>query len=189
MVTKVTTKDLIGDLENFPIEVVEKMLIEQYRQWGKIDITIFQYNRSDAKKGFSWENTADGYDFWNDVIGKKRFDVFFERYPRRHPLHPKSKAVYIRGDEKNGENVIKELESRGGVNIWNKMGIANHMLYFIDPVTNYIERAVDPQCKNLLETVYTEISPCESENTMVELTMQEIADKLGVDVDKLRIKK
>ena len=35
METKVTQKDLIGDLENFPIEVVEKMLIEQYKHLGK----------------------------------------------------------------------------------------------------------------------------------------------------------
>ena len=61
------------------------------------------------------------------------------------------------------------------------------MLYFIDPVTNYIERAVDPQYKNLLMTYYTEISP--GDYTMVELTMGEIAEKLGVDVNKLRIKK
>jgi hypothetical protein len=61
------------------------------------------------------------------------------------------------------------------------------MLYFIDPVTNYIERAVDPQYKNLLISNYTEISP--GEYIMVELSIQEIAEKLGVDVNKLRIKK
>ena len=180
MKIKVNAKDLIEDLENFPIEVVEKMLEYQYKQLGKIDIGVFQYNRADAMKGFSWEDTIEGYDFWNYVIGKKRFDVFFERYA-------KSKEVYIRGDVRYGENIIKELESRGGVNIWNKMGNANHMLYFIDPVTNYIERAVDPQYKNLLMTYYTEISP--GDYTMVELTMGEIAEKLGVDVNKLRIKK
>jgi hypothetical protein len=182
MKIKVNTKDLIGDLENFPIEVVEKMLEYQYEQLGKIDITIFQYNKiSDAQRGgFQWNVTIEGHRFWDDVITLRKFDVFFERYA-------KSKEVYIRGDEKNGENVIKELESRGGVNIWNKMGIANHMLYFIDPVTNYIERAVDPQYKNLLISNYTEISP--GEYIMVELSIQEIAEKLGVDVNKLRIKK
>jgi hypothetical protein len=184
MESKVTKKDLIGDLKNFPIEVVEKMLQNQYKQVNKIDITVFQkYNRSDIQTGgFCWEDTDEGYEFWSDVIGKKRFDVFFERYA-------KSKEVYIRGDEKNGENVIKELESRGGINTWKSMGNGNNILYFIDPITNYIERVIEPQYKNLLITNYTEISPRESENTMVELTMQEIADKLGVDVDKLRIKK
>ena len=46
METKITQKDLIGDLENFPIEVVEKMLIEQFKQLGKTDIAVFQYNRN-----------------------------------------------------------------------------------------------------------------------------------------------
>lgn len=180
MKIKVNTKDLIGDLENFPIEVVEKMLEYQYKQLGKIDIAVFQYNRNDAKEGFCWDDTIEGRDFWCDIIYRKNFDRFFERYA-------KSKEVCIRGNAHNGENVIKELESRGGVNIWNKMGTANHMLYFIDPVTNYIERVVDPQCKNLLRTYYTEISP--GEYTMVELTMGEITEKFGVDVNKLRIKK
>ena len=93
METKVTQKDLIGDLENFPIEVVEKMLIEQYKHLGKTDIAVFQYNRTDAKKGFCWDGTIDGHDFWNDVIRGKKFDVFFERYPKRYPLNPKSKAA------------------------------------------------------------------------------------------------
>ena len=40
--------------------------------------------------------------------------------------------------------------------------------------------------QNLLKTVYTEISPCKK---MVELTMEEIAEKLGINVEQLRIKK
>lgn len=190
MERKVTQKDLIGDLESFPIEVVEKMLIEQYKNLGKTDIAVFQYNRCDAKKGFCWENSADGHDFWNDVIRGKKFDVFFERYPKRYPVNPKSKTVYIRGDVNNGENVIKELESRGGINHHNYLGDVNGLLYFIDPKTNFIVKVnenLEIPLQNLLKTVYTEISP--SENAMVELTMQEIAEKLGVDVNKLRIKK
>ena len=182
MKIKVNAKDLIEDLENFPIEVVEKMLEYQYKQLGIIDIAFFQYNRADAMKGFSWEDTIEGHEFWNYVIAKKRFDVFFERYA-------KSKEVYIRGDVHNGENVIKELESRGGINHHNYFGDVNGQLYFIDPVTNYIVKAnenLEIPLKNLLKTVYTEISP--GEYTMVELTMQEIAEKLGVDVNKIRIK-
>ena len=189
METKITQKDLIGDLENFPIEVVEKMLIEQFKQWGKTDIAVFQYNRNDAKKGFCWENSADGHDFWNDVIRGKKFDLFFERYPKRYPVNPKSKTVYIRGDVNNGANVIKELENRGGINHHNLSGNENGLLYFIDPKTNFIVKAncLEIPLQNLLKTVYTEISP--SEDAMVELTMKEIAEKLGIDVELLRIKK
>ena len=49
MKIKVTKKDLIGDLDNFPIKIVEKMLQRQYEQVGKMDITVFQkYSRSDV---------------------------------------------------------------------------------------------------------------------------------------------
>ena len=178
METKVTKRDLVGDLEGFPIEVVEKMLQEQYKQFGKKDISIFQNNKR-SENGFVWEYTIEGHDFWRRVISCKEFDVFFELYPKV------SKTVYIRGDVTNAKNVIKELESRGGINKLGYTGSASDMLYFIDPITNYISgaRQTEEPLQNLLKTVYTEISP------IVELTMEEIADKLGVDVNKLRIKK
>lgn len=182
MKIKVNTKDLIKKLEGFPFEVVEKMLEYQYAQNNIVDISVF-HNLPSAKKcqgGFDWITSPEGFSFWNEIIICEKFDKFFERYA-------KSKEVYIRGDEKNGINVIKELESRGGINTWESMGNGNNILYFIDPITNYIERAIEPQYKNLLITNYTEISP--GDYTMVEITMGEIAEKLGVDVKKLRIKK
>ena len=76
METKVTKKDLIGDLENFPIEVVEKMLQRQYEQVGKIDISVFQkYNRNDIQKGgFHWADTIEGHGFWYGVIKEEKFE-------------------------------------------------------------------------------------------------------------------
>ena len=181
MKPKVTTKDLIGDLKNFPIEVVEKMLQKQCNQFGEKDISVFQNNRH-SEKGFIWENTIEGHNFWKDVIRYENFDIFFERYPKL------SKNVYIRGDKDNGEEVIKELKKRGGTNKYDYAGTGN-ALYFIDPVTNYIAMAteVEESFQNLLTSNYTEISLCE--NTMIELTMEEIAEKLGVDAELLRIKK
>ena len=47
---KVTEKDLIGDLEGFPIEVVQKMLKKQVEQGNMEDVTVFQnYYRQDKK--------------------------------------------------------------------------------------------------------------------------------------------
>ena len=105
METKVTTKDLIGDLKDFPIEVVEKMLEHQYKQIGKTDISIFQKERCEdtGSKGFSWSATIEGHYFWKKVIRDKDFDIFFERYPKV------SKNVYIRGNRDNGEEVIRMI--------------------------------------------------------------------------------
>lgn len=182
METKVTTKDLIGDLENFPIEVVEKMLQNQYKQVNKIDITVFQkYKRSDIQSGgFRWEDTIEGHNFWNDVIYYKKFDVFFERYPKL------PKNVYIYGDDKLYENVIKTLERRGGINAEDLLG--NSGVYYIDPKTNHIRRCTqnDEKLYNVITSTFEKIKPDEF---IVEMTLSEIAEKLGIDAELLRIKK
>ena len=179
METKITQKDLIGDLKDFPIEVVEKMLQKQYKQFGVKDISVFQTNRRSAK-GIVWEDTIEGHDFWRRVISCKEFDVFFERYPKV------SKNVYIFGNEQLHENVIKALEKRGGVNVTNLIGDGN-CIYYIDPKTNHIEICTkfEEKLYNIITSTFEKLEPVE----FIEMTLQEIAEKLGVDVDLLRIKK
>ena len=183
METKVTTKDLIGDLKNFPIEVVEKMLQKQYKQVDKIDITVFQtYKCSDIPcGGFCWGDTIEGHDFWSDVIRFENFDRFFERYPRL------SKKVYMSGDEKLYKNVIKTLERRGGINATNYIGDGD-CFYYIDPTTNHIEICTqdDEKLYNVITSIFEKIEP---DKFIIEITLPEIAEKLGIDVELLRIKK
>lgn len=100
----VTKKDLIGDIEGFPIEVVEKIL-ERFQEC--------------RYKGFDWE----GKDFWSAVIKERDFDVFFKRYPI--PLkedeqvkapYPKKMYVSDTGDLTNKEawhEAIVLLETEG----------------------------------------------------------------------------
>lgn len=183
METKITQKDLIGDLENFPIEVVEKMLQRQYEQVNKIDISVFQeYKRSDVQRnGFHWADTIEGHGFWYSVINEEKFDLFFAYYPKL------SKNVYIFGDEKLHENVIKVLERRGGINVSNYIGDGN-CIYYIDPKTNHIEICTQNSEKlyNVITSTFEKIEP---DKFIIELTMEEIAEKLGIDVELLRIKK
>lgn len=68
-----------GQLEGFPKEIVEKMLDYQHRQGNKKNISIFENNVS---KGFIWDETEEGYEFWEQVIKKEDFYVFFKKYPR-----------------------------------------------------------------------------------------------------------
>jgi hypothetical protein len=158
-------------------------MLQKQKQVNKIDITVFQdYKCSDIQRGgFRWEDTIEGRKFWENVIRYEKFDVFFERYPKL------SKNVYICGDRNNGEKVIEELKKRGGINKYDYNGNAD-ALYFIDPITNYIAMAVEPEesLQNLLKTYYTEITLLKK---MIELTMEEIAEKFGVDAELLRIKK
>ena len=80
---KVTEADLIWDIEDFPIEVVQKMVERQVEQGHKADVEVFQCDRWNGGSGFVWRRTEEGADFWSDVIGDRDFDEFFSLYPRQ----------------------------------------------------------------------------------------------------------
>lgn len=82
---KVKKEDLIGGIADFPIEVVQKMVVHQVEQGNEADVTAFQLiNLIDKEDGgFHWEDTIEGGDFWNYVIYCKDFDLFFEKYPKK----------------------------------------------------------------------------------------------------------
>lgn len=176
---KVTEKDLIGGITGFPIEVVEKMLERQKEQRGYTDIRILQDTVSGA---FQWNRTSEGHTFWEDVIIYKCFNIFFTKYPK------KTKYVYIYQDgTKNGKDIINTLIKYGGVDSFDLNGDSTGAIYYSRPNGNTIA-AVNPDSPegSLVKTFYTEIQP---EPSVKEFTMQEIADKLGINVNKLRIKK
>lgn len=80
---KVKQSDLIGEIKDFPIEVVQKMVEEQIAQGNAPDVTVFQ-NDSNATveyDGFSWDDTEDGSIFWGKIINGHEFDLFFKKYP------------------------------------------------------------------------------------------------------------
>jgi hypothetical protein len=73
-----------GDIADFPPEIVEMMLQRQFEQTGKRDVSVFE-NKMDADKegnGFTWGVSPEKHDFWHVVIDQKKFDVFFEKYPK-----------------------------------------------------------------------------------------------------------
>ena len=180
---KVTEKDLIGEIKDFPIEVVQRMLKHQVAQGNKEDIEVFQSRATsgEAFKGFTWNKTTEGERFWHRVIALKKFDEFFEKYP-------KNSYVYIYQDGKKKEDdVINTLIKYGGKNTFDLRGNSTFSFYYIRPETNTIAAAdKDSTIALLIKHFYTEIQP---ESSVKEYTMQEIADKLGIDVNELRIKK
>lgn len=79
---KVKPSDLIGEIEGFPLEVVQKMVDYQ----NKSDVTIFQDARvacGSSSLGFTWRHSPEGFDFWDKVIIERNFDVFFKKYPKQ----------------------------------------------------------------------------------------------------------
>lgn len=87
---KVKQEDLIGDIKDFPIEVVQKMVERQVEQGNVADVAIFQKSKEGDMTGggFNWFRSTEGDIFWRDVIGRKNFDKFFEKYPKSEQERP-----------------------------------------------------------------------------------------------------
>lgn len=75
----------IIQFKDFPIEIKEAMLNHQFAQGNIRDIHIFEksllYDKNHG--GFSWFKTIEGTEFWNEVIKKSNFNIFFEKYPKK----------------------------------------------------------------------------------------------------------
>lgn len=191
---KITEKQLVGNVKNFPIEVVTKMVEYQVEQGCAADVSVFVNKKtaSSLERGFTWDATKEGFDFWYDVIVRLNFDTFFQKFPKFWKNEDTSKFVYIVGDRYH--DVIAELEKRGGSNDHEFLGDNEQWLYYIDPTTSIIEccdmsEVFDNKLYEMLMTFYTpiEIETVEEDKT-VEVSMEEIAKMMGVDVSNLRIK-
>ena len=77
-------KDSIGDIEGFPIEIIEKMIDKQVSQGNPPNVKVFQERRNIEAwiKGFNWRSTSEGCEFWGKVVGGRNFDYFFKKYPK-----------------------------------------------------------------------------------------------------------
>lgn len=192
---KVKQEDLCRHISKFPIEVVQKMVERQVEQGNEPDVRIFQNNRETTRLegGFTWESTTEGFRFWNSVIADRNFDEFYKRYPKGSL----SKKVYIWGHPTKGNKVIEALKERGGID--RGVGYAGNRtdsIYYIDPITSNItfcrsDITTDDRLERLLfnmVTTYHEKIEID-ENDEFEVTLDEIAKKFGVDVEKLKIKK
>lgn len=178
---KVKPSDLKGQIKDFPIEVVQKMVERQYEQTGRCDVEVFQVNKytGGINGGMLWSETVEGDEFWRSIISHSNFDVFFEKYPKHYYIK-KTSGTKI-------DEIISKLVSLGGKSIYsdNKYYFGND-LYYIDPVSkNIIGYNNGTSIANLVTTFYTEVFVDE----VYEYTMDEIAEKLGIDVKRLKIKK
>lgn len=116
----VKPEDLKGEIADFPIEVVQRMVDYQLKQFGIADISIFQ---SRSTSGFKWFATDEGHDFWADVIKRGKFDLFFERYPPKSEnslytaIANAVKSVVnadtsVEIEEKDGTVIIRSVENK-----------------------------------------------------------------------------
>ncbi len=121
---KVKQSDLKGQIKDFPIEVVQKMVEKQVHQGRKRDVRIFQIKPDDCPEGFQWSRTIEGDSFWRNIIYQADFDLFFKKYPKKE-------------EKKDDYKLSKELKNKIK-NDANK--VANKM---VDDITHSLEYRAD----------------------------------------------
>ena len=191
---KVKQEDLVGRIKDFPIEVVQKMVEEQVKQSDDADVTAFQES---PYSGFLWLKTKDGVDFWNAIIEKKNFNLFFETYPKYEQSDNEETKeevdthVYYRGVWNRGNEIISELEKLGGVNDYGRYnGKDSKEYYFIHPIDHLI-RHISIESRypgealplDFLKSFYTEKFLLESKSGTIEIdgkkyNKQEVLDRI-----------
>jgi len=107
-----------GDLKGFPKEVVEKILEQQVEQGNEKDISIFEkYIRAGKfRGGFDWDTTTEGDNFWRNVLIKKNFDLFFQKYPKKQ--YPKVMIVSNNNDFSKSLERVVFMEKNGKFLSW-----------------------------------------------------------------------
>ena len=70
----------IGELETFPVYIVQLMCMEQVYQGNPFDVSVFQENCHAAKSegGLNWIGSVLGADTWSSVIGDRNFRIVQE---------------------------------------------------------------------------------------------------------------
>ena len=59
-------------------------MLECQAEQNPKDVSVFEVNLMAGRrnKGFTWSRTSEGSDFWVDVLSRKNFNTFFEKYPK-----------------------------------------------------------------------------------------------------------
>jgi len=69
----------------YPPEIIELMLKRQEEQDNPRDIVPFlkSIDRCKNNGGFDWNKTIERHTFWERVLIRLKFDVFYEKYPKK----------------------------------------------------------------------------------------------------------
>jgi hypothetical protein len=67
-------------VDELPIEIRHLMMYRQKEQHGKKDWSVFKTNGKMG--GFVFHETPEKWDFWNVVLNREEFDVFYAKYPK-----------------------------------------------------------------------------------------------------------
>ncbi len=74
-----------GQIEGYPLEVVDRMIHEQVKQGNEPDVEVFEKSKKAGyfHGGFYWSETKESR-VWEDICFNKHFKSFYEKYGKEH---------------------------------------------------------------------------------------------------------
>lgn len=188
-------EDLIGNISNFPIEIIQHMVNEQVRQGNFPDVTVFQNIKTAGTflKGFSWRDTKEGENFWHAVICACNFNLYFKKYPKQTNMKQFTKEDLQSGmivELRNGIKylVVNNQETKFllGINDYHLLDNYNNNLNSL--VKNFdIVKVYTHRCTGSLKFILEHNKHKLIWQHKVVITKQEIADKFGVNIKDIEI--
>lgn len=157
--------------DKLPVEIQERMLLEQEKQGNKRNPEVFRkyLHADEERRGFDWDETDDGLKFWISVLTKEDFDCFFARYPKKEELLKKDTKTYPRVMKVSNFEDFSKSETR--VVFMEKSG-----KYLAWRWVSTLEEA-----EKELSTSYWAYA--REVNPIVELTVEDISAGKGIGVD------
>ena len=109
----VEQSDLVGEIKDFPIEVVQEMVNEQVKQGNYADASAFAKKATSVRSCFDWGKSKFGFNFWNEVIGRHNFALFFDKKTKMQLVVTAPKGYEIDKENSTFENIVfKKIESK-----------------------------------------------------------------------------
>lgn len=78
---KINKDDIYGEIKDFPLEVVHKMVELTMKEEHTNAEEALKILRNNPWSGFTWAVTDEGASFWHKVIYRHEWWRFYERYP------------------------------------------------------------------------------------------------------------
>lgn len=189
----VTKEDLIGQIANFPLKIVEAMVLNQVRQGNPANVKVFQekVDASFVEGGFSWNKSAEGQFFWSKVINGKQFPK--EIVPPDKSIEPVKSEEPI---NESPEEVVEEANGTPAYKVGDIVKIRNSTRsriiigYFPDMPNPYLT-ITEESFKDFMNgkaSCHINVTAIEEPKKYVYLTLKDISEGKGVGIDPDLIK-
>lgn len=157
-----------GQITEFPEPIVEAMLKYQVLHGNPRDVTVFGENVLAIidNGGFNWDSTTEGMAFWRGVLCTNNFKLFFKKLETK-VVYPK--VMLVSDNKINWYTQVVYMEKCGKFLAWANAETIEDSLTEVSSLSWEFAKDIE------------KLVP-------LELTLDQIAEKFGVNINFLKIK-